>query len=345
MEGSNLDCTFQGSARDYAVRVVHATCRIAGSALFIDDIRTGLQNAGALDAVNRHDTGVLFTWLLAEVSYQGISDAVAYGYMARHGRVSWDDVAAGLATVPPCPKLASYWQFHGCGYHKGTKTCTEPDHIRACPLPTHPLRNGRLSQTAYSLFLFIRDIAGGDLVAWIDAQLEQADDPTAADNTASMRDALLTPLGHVFGVSDKVLSMALSSLLLGAGRRRKRWAAVGGSMVAIDTLVHNFLHRTGILDRLGAAHPYGPACYEPDGCEAVVRRVAAAIDARQFNRAFPRTFPRFVQHAIWRYCAANVFDVCNGNRIDDWNGCANTYCQLYEQCDRLVLKVSAENAA
>ena len=99
------------------------------------------------------------------------------------------------------------------------------------------------------------------------------------------------------------------------------------------------------LQRLGAAHPYGPACYEPDGCEAVVRRVSATIDARQFNRAFPPTFPRFVQHAIWRYYAANVFDVCNGNRIDDWNRCANTYCQLYAQCDRLALKVSAENTA
>ena len=38
-----------------------------------------------------------------------------------------------------------------------------------CPLPSHDLRNGRLNQTAYSLFLFIRDIADGDLIGWIDA--------------------------------------------------------------------------------------------------------------------------------------------------------------------------------
>jgi len=41
-------------------------------------------------------------------------------------------------------------------------------------LPKHNLRNGRLNQTAYSLFLFIRDIADGDLVGWIDGQLQAA---------------------------------------------------------------------------------------------------------------------------------------------------------------------------
>jgi hypothetical protein len=35
-------------------------------------------------------------------------------------------------------------------------------------------------------------------------------------------------------------------------------------MIAVDTLVHNFLHRTGILHRLDASHAYGPACYH--GC-------------------------------------------------------------------------------
>ena len=41
--------------------------------------------------------------------------------------------------------------------------------------------------------------------------------------------------------------MALSSLLLGAPKKLVLWIEVGGSMIAIDTLVHNFLHRTGIL--------------------------------------------------------------------------------------------------
>jgi hypothetical protein len=312
----NLEFTFQGPARDYAVKTVHTICCIAGSGAFVD-IKLELRHAGILDAITRHDTEALFSWLMIGLSFQGISDAVADRYMARHGSLSWSDVARGLAAQPSCPKLSSYWQFYGCQYHKGSRTCAEPEHIEGCPLPAHRLRNGRLNQAGYSLFLFIRDIAGGDLVGWIDEELRRAADQHAGDRTAAMRDALLTPLRHVLGVSDKVLSMALSSLLLGAGRRGSRWARVGSSMVAIDTLVHNFLHRTGIQDRLAARHPYGPACYEPDGCEAVIRLIADEIDARQFNPKFPKIFPRFVQHAVWRYCAGSAYDECNGNNVDD----------------------------
>jgi hypothetical protein len=106
-----------------------------------------------------------------------------------------------------------------------------------------------------------------------------------------MREAVLGPLRQVYGVSDKVLSVALSSLLLGGGRGRARWAEVGGSLIAIDTLVHNFLARTGILARANAGHPYGPACYRPGGCATIIEVLASAIDAREFNPSFPPIFP------------------------------------------------------
>jgi hypothetical protein len=57
-----------------------------------------------------------------------------------------------------------------CRYHKGPDACSEPGHIDACPLPRHPLRNGRLNQMAYSLFLFMRDVADDDFVGWIETQ-------------------------------------------------------------------------------------------------------------------------------------------------------------------------------
>ena len=56
-----------------------------------------------------------------------------------------------------------------------------------------------------------------------------------------------------------------------------------------------------------------------------------------FNPAFPAVFPRFVQHAIWRYCAQSGLDVCNGNRIDDRKSCENVYCQIHNICDRIAL--------
>ncbi len=102
-----------------------------------------------------------------------------------------------------------------------------------------------------------------------------------------MRQALLEPLGHVYGVSNKVLAMALAELLLGGDAKRPSWIEAGTVMIAIDTLVHNFLHRTGILRDLSAEHAYGSGCYAPNGCAAIIERIANKIDARRFNPGYP----------------------------------------------------------
>ena len=126
-----------------------------------------------------------------------------------------------------------------------------------------------------------------------------------------LREAVIRPLREVYGVSDKVLTMTLSSILLAAPKRLHLWREVGASMIAIDTLVHNFLVRTGIVARFEADHSYGAACYQAGGCADIIDAVAQRIDARQFKPGFPQPFPRFVQHAIWRYCAQSGLDVCN----------------------------------
>jgi hypothetical protein len=114
------------------------------------------------------------------------------------------------------------------------------------------------------------------------------------------------------GISDKVLMMSLSSLLLASGK--PVWMDVGANMIAVDTLVHNWLWRTGILKRFAAEHAYSSACYGPGACADVIREVASTNDASKFNPTFPRSFPRFVQHAVWRYCSQNGLNECNGNR-------------------------------
>src|SRR5712691_4348686 len=281
------------AGQDHAVRIIHAICCLAGSATFLDELRRNLRWNGVARAIERHDTPTLFDWLVETLSFQGVSDSVARGYMERHGGITWAEIDAGLAAQPSCPKLASYWHFWDCRYHKGSGTCTEPEHLSGCPLPRHELRNGRLNQLAYSLFLFVRDLASGDLVAWIDRRLAEGDLPGSLHRLGRMREAVLAPLRQVYGVSDKVLSMALSDLLLASGR--PRWAEVGGSMIVADSLVHNFLHRTGILRRLSADHPFGPQCYRPGRCTEIIRTASAGIDAKKFNAGFPETFPRFVQ--------------------------------------------------
>ena len=113
--------------------------------------------------------------------------------------------------------------------------------------------------------------------------------------------------------------------------------ACGRSIVVVDTLVHAFLHRTGILARHDAAHRYGPECYRPGGCAELLERLAREIDVRELNADLPAYYPRLVQHAVWRYCTAGGLDVCNGNRIDDRERCGNRACRLYRRCGRVAL--------
>ena len=330
--------------RDYAVRLLHRVCCLAGEPEFLTHRNSGGAKNSLAAAIERHDTATLFDWLVEALSYQGIANRIAHDYMQRHGKARWARIRASLARKPSCRKLGGYWRFYDCRYRKGSATCAEPRHMPACPLPRHPLRNGHLNQMAYSLFLFIRDVADGDLVAWIDVQLGSVNS-RSADRLPALREAVIGPLRNVYGVSDKVLAMALSNLLLSAGAQRPRWREVGATMVAVNSLVHNFLHRTGILCRLGADHPYGVRCYRTGGCADTLALLAVNIDARQFNPTFPKTFPRFVQNAVWRYCADDGLDVCNGNRIADEIRCDNRHCQLFRHCDRVTLRAERKKIA
>ena len=48
--------------------------------------------SGLVAAVEDHDTAAIFDWLMRMLSFQGISDAVAEGYMDRHGNVTWAEI-------------------------------------------------------------------------------------------------------------------------------------------------------------------------------------------------------------------------------------------------------------
>ena len=313
-------------------------CAVAGSVSFLDDVDAEARQGGLVRAVATGHTRPIFDWLMTAFSYQGISDQVAQQYIDEHGNATWADIEASLGQTPSCPKLQSYWVYHGCRYDKGSFTCSEPEYIDACPLPRPRLRNGRLNQTAYSLFLFIREFAGGDIVRWIDDRLASVAETSDPDLEAARQEALIGPLRNVYGVSDKVLTMALSTLLISARNQRPIWFETGKIMIAVDTLVHNFLHRTGILHDCGTPHAYGTACYRQGGCAEIIRAISARVDARAFSPKYPENFPRLVQFALWRFCAADGLDLCNGNRIDDRKACQIGYCCLYRKCEKIPLK-------
>jgi hypothetical protein len=200
------------AAIDHAVRLIQQVCCFAGSFDLLGEFR----DPALCAAIERHDSAALFDRLMHDFSFQGISDEIAANYMRRHGQATWRSVRKNLASGPSCPKLKSYWHFHACRYEKTSGTCAEPDHITACPLPTHRLRNGHLNQIAYSLYLFIRDVADDDLVGWIDHRLDQANKSGAPDPLSQARVGLIEPMRNVYGVADKVLAMAMSGILIGA---------------------------------------------------------------------------------------------------------------------------------
>ncbi len=76
-----------------------------------------------------------------------------------------------------------------------------------------------------------------------------------------MVESVVGPLRNIHGIFEQragaflVLLIASARtpqrpLLLASGR--PLWCEVGAQMIAVDTLVHNFLHRTGMLSRFGA---------------------------------------------------------------------------------------------
>ena len=324
-----------------AVALIKTVCDVAGSRDLINDTQRDLSRAGILRAVKEHDNDTLFDWLMHCFSYQGVSDAVVTSFINAHGNATAEQIAQDLSAGPQCIKLGSWWLFNGCGYRKAKTTCALPRLTRHCPLPRLDLRNGSLNQTAYGLYLFMRDVADNDLVTYFDRRLAWAE-----VNDTSGVDALIDPLAHVHGLSFKVLNMTLATLLLAGDPKRDAWKTTGAQMVAVDSLVHNWLHRTGILRGLDSDHAYGAGCQREGSCADILRAVANEIDARAFNPGFPKCFPRFVQHAIWSFCSADGLAQCNGNRIDDRNRCHLSDCILFDDCARLKLgRVTATTTA
>ena len=255
---------------------------------------------------------------------------------ARDGQTS----ASGWRGRPRCPRLRNYWTYASCGYRRSTGTCNTLHHLVGCPVAEIPARKGALAEAAIAFWLFIRDVCGDDLVGWIDDRLAGADPGVGESYRAErMRGAVLDPLTNIVGTGPKVWSMILAELLLGADPSRERWVKAGASFAAVDSLVHAYLHRTGILRRLDAEHRYGAGCYAPGGCAEVVTVLADCIDAREFNADVPACFPRWVQFAVWWFCAADGLSICNGAKIDDRVGCRQRFCPAFAACDRLPFPV------
>lgn len=320
-----------------AVELVRIICRRPDNDRFLSETS---EDARALSrSIKTRDTPALYDWLMTGFGFQGISDRIAADYIDRHGNASWQAIESALADHRcNCPKLGSFDTYRSCGYRKTAGTCRNPTDLPDCPVPALPLRKGDLNQLAFSLFYFLRDHCQGDLVGFIDGAFAAIDQIKLVDPIKAKRDRLFAEFSSIHAVSAKLIAMMLGGLLLAGGRERPDWLKVGRSLVTIDSLVHNFFHRTGILQALDQIHAYGTACHGSRGCAAVMYQLAERIDARTFNKAFPKTFPRLIEFAIWAFCAETRDDICNGRRIDDRFACTKTDCPVGDRCSRIPLR-------
>jgi hypothetical protein len=120
------------AALTHATRLILKVCRIAGTAAFIDEAGLGREGKELRKAIRCGNTEALFDWLVAALSYQGISDEVAKNFIDRHGLASWQVIESALRNRPSCPKLKSYWHFYDCRYNKSRFACAESDHLADC---------------------------------------------------------------------------------------------------------------------------------------------------------------------------------------------------------------------
>ena len=289
--------------------------------------------------MRKRDTAAVFDWLIAALSYQGISDQIAYDYMEQHGYVRWDDINQKLAQgcqLPQAQELLAFPRLPTTPSSGGPA----PSPITSAAVRCRPMTCATAASTRppIALYLFIRDIADGDLIGWIDQRLQAANSPAGPDRVARMRDAVIAPLREI---SRRLRQGADHGLVVPPARSAKQAAAVARGRGQHDRHRHprsqlSAPHRHSCT---GSAPPT-PMARPATGQAAALRSLKpwpnGSTPAPSIP-AFPAVFPRFVQHAIWRYCAQSGLDVCNGNRIDDRKSCDNVYCQIHNICDRIAL--------
>ena len=303
-----------------------------------EDIREILQS----DKPGKFKTKLLFKELMKALSLQGIGDEIVNSYRRAHGDITYFQISNRLNKQRKrhrlfCSRLRSFKRFKGCGYRKGKFTCNNPTMLMRCPVRRHDLLKGVLNVKAYAFFFYIRDICQGDLISHFNRIIKKYIETSNPDPSAIIdaRNDLVADFKQIFGVGDKLANMTLSFLLL-ADQDNKSYARVGQTMIAIDSLVHNFLHRTGILKFYDCQHNYGPGCSK--NCVPVIDSLSKMIDARQFNEAHPEYFPRFIQFSIWRFCTISGENICNGININDAKPCKQKNCPVYLLCDHVILK-------
>ena len=239
----------------------------------------------------QHKSIKLYEYLLGCFLFAGDVDQSNYSCYAKQRVKPTVNRVKGALQAAQCPKLATFEAFTGCGYQKTKPSCRKPAFLSSCPLPAFDLKLGSLNQMAFSLYFFLRYVAGGDFYTLATQHFGQGQ---LTDGEISNRlQGFIEKVTTIANVGPKLAYMALSGLFL---TRYHGWdyRRVGLHMIAVDSLVHNFLHRTGIPGFYQLDHAYEPRCHTEKGCLGVIQDLAVF---RRFD--FKVRFDYLKQEQTW----------------------------------------------
>lgn len=280
----------------------------------------------------------IFNWLMGAFSYQGVSDEIADSFIEEHGNITHRQITIKLIKLGrKCSKLSNFESFTNCGYKKNKESCNNLRMYNSCPLPTHNLRKGALNQLAYSLYFFKRDVCQDDFIGFIDKCFKKYETEKEGPNKSKqMQKDITERFCLIYGVNNKLSNMALADMLIGWDKKKSDWMRVGCSMIAIDSLVHNFMHRTGILKYYKAEHRYGE-CYDENSCFDIIYNLSNKINCNKIFSSYPEFFPRHIQFSIWRFCSKGNSNICNGNNINKIQYFCKNNCAFDNICSKIPL--------
>lgn len=264
-------------------------------------------------------------------NYQGVSNAAASAWLEQNSTPDFDVLKDALHSEP-CEHLSSLSELASCQYQKTEHTCAKVQNLDTCILPKLLVRRGLFAQMAAGLILWAEEHEGQKIVDWVTAALSAEDgSPRRASDRPSQE------LERVPGISVKVARMILADLVLAIAGDNQLLLAVAAQTVVIDRVVHNILMRTGALEHAGKRHQFGEGCYKPGGCADLIFKVSHRIDAKRIDHRWPSYAPRLVQHALWRFGAADGLRTCNANEIPNGQRCNLIGCPAKGACARLTI--------
>jgi hypothetical protein len=83
------------------------------------------------------------------------------------------------------PNLATFETFKGWSYRKTPNKCIEPALLDTCPVRKFDMKRGSLNHMAFSVYFFLRNVAGGAFTLMSGSTLGRASRPRESSTTSS----------------------------------------------------------------------------------------------------------------------------------------------------------------